>query len=113
MKAQAAALEPAEIEFDGDGLPRSRTYGDLYHPREGAREQAQHVFLAGNDLPARWQGWVCLLTYVAVMAGSAAWILPEHPILFGTVTGVLSAIFIGICYWKGETPKWRWGGKPL
>lgn len=56
MKAQAAALEPAEIEFDGDGLPRSRTYGDLYHPREGAREQAQHVFLAGNDLPARWQG---------------------------------------------------------
>jgi hypothetical protein len=47
------------------------------------------------------------------MVGSAAWVLPEYPILFGTITGVLSAIVIGICYWKGETPKWRWGGKPL
>jgi hypothetical protein len=44
---------------------------------------------------------------------SATWGLPENPILFGIITGVLSLIFIGICYWKGETPKWRWGGKPL
>lgn len=56
MKARAAFLEPARIEFDGGGPPRSGTYGDLYHPREGARGQARHVFLAGNDLPARWQG---------------------------------------------------------
>lgn len=56
MKARAAALEPADIAFDADGVPHSRTYGDLYHPRDGAREQARHVFLAGNGLPARWQG---------------------------------------------------------
>ena len=67
----------------------------------------------GWGLPARRQGWVCLLTYVAAIAGSAAWVLPEHPILFVTITGVLSLIFIGICYWKGEPPKWRWDGKPL
>ena len=56
MKARAAALELADIEFDSDGVPRSRTYDDLYHPREGATEQARHVFLAGNGLPSRWQG---------------------------------------------------------
>ncbi len=56
MKPRPAALEAADIEFGDDGLPRSRTYGDLYHPREGALEQARHVFLAGNGLPARWQG---------------------------------------------------------
>jgi tRNA 5-methylaminomethyl-2-thiouridine biosynthesis bifunctional protein len=56
MKPRPAALEPADIEFDADGVPRSRTYGDLYHPRDGAREQARHVFLAGNGLPERWQG---------------------------------------------------------
>lgn len=56
MKARPAALEPADIAFDESGVPHSRTYGDLYHPREGAREQARHVFLGGNDLPARWQG---------------------------------------------------------
>lgn len=56
MKRPPAALEPADIAFDDDGLPRSRTYGDCYHPREGAQEQARHVFLAGNDLPARWRG---------------------------------------------------------
>ncbi|MEN9419334.1 MAG: hypothetical protein RI988_2954 [Pseudomonadota bacterium] len=48
-------LAPAELEFD-DGTPRSRTYGDLYHPREGALGQARHVFLGGNALPGRWQG---------------------------------------------------------
>lgn len=56
MKPRPAALEAADIEFGDDGLPRSRTYGDLYHPREGALEQAHHVFLAGNGLPGRWQG---------------------------------------------------------
>ena len=56
MTKRAATLEPARIDFDGGGPPRSGTYGDLYHPHEGARGQAQHVFLAGNDLPARWQG---------------------------------------------------------
>jgi tRNA 5-methylaminomethyl-2-thiouridine biosynthesis bifunctional protein len=50
------AIVPAEIVFDGDGPPIAPLYGDVYHPSAGAREQAQHVFLAGNDLPARWRG---------------------------------------------------------
>jgi len=81
-------------------------------PRETAWFYAKSYGL-GWGLPARWQGWVCLLIYLATIAMSATWGLPENPTLFGIITGVLSLIFIGICYWKGETPKWRWGGKPL
>jgi tRNA 5-methylaminomethyl-2-thiouridine biosynthesis bifunctional protein len=51
-----APIRPARIACDPDGTPRSLDFGDIYHPREGARSQARHVFLAGNDLPARWAG---------------------------------------------------------
>ena len=50
------AVVPASIDFDAGGPPRSPAFGDVYHPREGAAGQAQHVFLAGNGLPQRWQG---------------------------------------------------------
>jgi tRNA 5-methylaminomethyl-2-thiouridine biosynthesis bifunctional protein len=47
----------AEIDFASDpAAPRAPAFGDLYHPREGAFAQAREVFLAGNRLPARWQG---------------------------------------------------------
>ncbi len=49
-------LLPAELAFAGDGTPFSPHYGDIYHSSQGGLEQARHVFLAGNDLPARWAG---------------------------------------------------------
>ena len=45
----------AVLSFNGDGIPCSDTYQDIYHPRAGAFTQARHVFLAGNELPRRWQ----------------------------------------------------------
>lgn len=44
------------LAFDADGTPCSPDYGDVYHPAAGAWQQARHVFLAGNGLPARWAG---------------------------------------------------------
>ena len=49
-------IVPAELAFDGNGIPYAPAYGDCYHSASGAFEQARHVFLSGNDLPARWQG---------------------------------------------------------
>lgn len=49
-------IEPAQLSFNPEGLPVSENYGDVYHSSAGGHAQAHHVFLAGNDLPARWQG---------------------------------------------------------
>jgi len=53
---KSAPIVAAVIERSPEGLPWSAQFGDIYHPRAGALAQARHVFLAGNGLPARWQG---------------------------------------------------------
>jgi len=52
----SSPLVPAEPAAAGDGTPYSAIYDDVYHAAHGALAQARHVFLAGNDLPARWIG---------------------------------------------------------
>ncbi|MFX1685113.1 bifunctional tRNA (5-methylaminomethyl-2-thiouridine)(34)-methyltransferase MnmD/FAD-dependent 5-carboxymethylaminomethyl-2-thiouridine(34) oxidoreductase MnmC [Paraburkholderia sp. A1RO-5L] len=51
-----ATLIPATLAFREDGKPYSPRFGDVYHSTFGAFEQAEYVFLRGNDLPGRWQG---------------------------------------------------------
>lgn len=55
MSAGRPTVSPAAIAWR-DGVPFSEVYGDVYASRDGALGQARHVFLAGNDLPARWRG---------------------------------------------------------
>lgn len=50
-----AVLGPAPRE-ESRHVPYSPRYDDLYHPFAGAWAQAREVFLAGNNLPRRWQG---------------------------------------------------------
>jgi tRNA 5-methylaminomethyl-2-thiouridine biosynthesis bifunctional protein len=49
-------IVPAEVDFSDPLSPRSPRFDDRYHAAHGAFEQAAHVFLGGNELPARWQG---------------------------------------------------------
>lgn len=56
MKARHAPLEPARLTYDAQGVPAALQYGDVYHSRGGAVQQAHHVFLQGNGLPQRWRG---------------------------------------------------------
>jgi tRNA 5-methylaminomethyl-2-thiouridine biosynthesis bifunctional protein len=49
------SIYPAVLAFDASGAPCSTEFGDIYHSRQSGPGQAQHVFLHGNDLPARWQ----------------------------------------------------------
>jgi len=51
-----AGIVPAELAFDGNGIPYSPAYEDCYHSASGGPEQARHVFLGGNQLPDRWLG---------------------------------------------------------
>lgn len=49
-------LQPARPGLSPEGIPYSEAYQDVYHSADGGLEQARHVFLAGNGLPARWRG---------------------------------------------------------
>ena len=51
---ELAPLRPAVLAFDESGTPMSPEYGDVYHSAASGPGQALHVFLRGNDLPARW-----------------------------------------------------------
>jgi len=53
---KTSPVVPARIAFDDAGVPFAPDFGDVYHSRAGALEQAQHVFLRGNELPQRWRG---------------------------------------------------------
>jgi uncharacterized membrane protein YhaH (DUF805 family) len=64
----------------------------------------------GWGLPISWHGWVVLLVF-AVLMGAAAFVFPpdsEH-LAFLVCTAVLSSLLIGVCWLKGEPPRWRWG----
>jgi tRNA 5-methylaminomethyl-2-thiouridine biosynthesis bifunctional protein len=50
------SLTPADVLPSADGAPFSARYGDVYASRDGALGQARHVFIGGNELPARWAG---------------------------------------------------------
>jgi tRNA 5-methylaminomethyl-2-thiouridine biosynthesis bifunctional protein len=58
MRAERPArrIIPATLAFDVSGNPFSPQFGDVYHSADSAEGQARHVFLHGNDLPARWAG---------------------------------------------------------
>ena len=47
-------ITPATLSATDDGTPYAPVYDDVYHSRAGAIAQARHVFLSGNNLPARW-----------------------------------------------------------
>ena len=47
-------IVPAAPSFR-DGAVFSDNYGDTYWSLDGGLDETRHVFLTGNDLPARWQ----------------------------------------------------------
>ncbi len=45
-----------EVQWTDDGVPRSSLFDDPYYSLQGGLEETRHVFLTGNDLPARLRG---------------------------------------------------------
>ena len=60
--------------------------------------------------PNNWQGWSVVAGFAALIAVGAATILPRSHTGFIGCVAVLSVLLIGVCWWKGEPPRWRWGG---
>lgn len=51
--AMTQPITMAELEWNEQGLPVSRAYGDVYFSNEGGLDEARHVFLQGNHLAER------------------------------------------------------------
>jgi len=48
-------VQPAAVHWDAEGAPSSVSFGDVYYSQDDGLAESHHVFLSGNDLPARWQ----------------------------------------------------------
>ena len=61
--------------------------------------------------PVTWQGWVVLAAFLILVVVGIV-IAPPHrsPVTFVGYVVILSIALSGICWWKGEPPRWRWGG---
>ena len=44
----------AKLAWQDDNTPYSTIFDDIYFSRENGPAESRHVFLSGNDLPARW-----------------------------------------------------------
>ena len=64
----------------------------------------------GWGLPITWQGWLVFVAYFLLLV-VGAFLVPPRKTLVGYLTyvAVLSAALIGVCWLKGEQPRWRWG----
>ncbi|MBO9687558.1 hypothetical protein [Roseateles chitosanitabidus] len=63
----------------------------------------------GWGAPTGWQGWAVLATYFILVAVVIA-LRPEigHGPFLLSLMG-LSGALVGVCWLKGEPPRWRWG----
>src|SRR5947207_1590110 len=64
--------------------------------------------------PATWQGWLTLLVYIAAIFLLSLTIDKNSPdrevaFTFAVPLVLLTTTLIGICYKKGERPRWQWG----
>jgi len=65
--------------------------------------------------PNTWQGWLITLGFIAIISFNAYRIDSGSNSVGGILTNfipqtfILTLILIGICYLKGEKPRWRWG----
>jgi hypothetical protein len=67
----------------------------------------------GWGLPVRWQGWVVLALYAALLYASIYYFRAQRAVGGLLVfAAILTAVFIAIVVAKGERPVgWRWGKK--
>jgi len=66
----------------------------------------------GWGLPCAWQGWVVLITYLVLVLGGIPFIqVSKGSALYIAYVAVLTVALAAICWLKGESPRWRWGGR--
>lgn len=65
----------------------------------------------GWGIPNSWQGWVVLAAFTGLLVlGSFMFPPRAHMSAYLGYVAVLCGLLIGVCWLKGEPPRWRWGG---
>ncbi len=108
-------FDPRRVRELSPGSAAPRIRGTL--PRIGsggiAMEKRKDIWFPakrcgwGWGVPCAWQGWVVLAVYVALVMAAAAWIPKDRTPLFAGIVILLTLVLVGICWAKGERPKWR------
>jgi hypothetical protein len=64
----------------------------------------------GWGLPCTWQGWLVLAAFLVLVAAGAIVFPPttSHGFYYVYIA-LLVALLLGVCWLKGEPPRWRWG----
>ena len=63
----------------------------------------------GWGLPLTWQGWTVFAAWFAVVIFGSSYLLPRRVASHIIFMLVMVLLLLGICYLKGEPPRWRWG----
>ncbi|MBI3349077.1 MAG: hypothetical protein HY020_17945 [Burkholderiales bacterium] len=65
----------------------------------------------GWGAPRTWQGWLVLAFFALLVAAGVVFQRQLGTLLFMAYIAVISLGPLGVCWLKGEPPRWRWGGK--
>ena len=64
----------------------------------------------GWGLPLTWEGWVVFAVWLGgFIAAVPSLRLSQHTSAHILFVVAMVAALVGVCYWKGEPARWRWG----
>jgi len=63
----------------------------------------------GWGLPATWQGWVVLITWLTAVTLISPILAVRSMLYFAIFIILMTSVLLAICFAEGEPPKWRWG----
>jgi hypothetical protein len=61
----------------------------------------------GWGLPFAWQGGAVLISWLIIIISGVGYFISHHSLRQFAVVMVM--VLVALCYWKGESPRWRWG----
>jgi hypothetical protein len=64
----------------------------------------------GWGIPSSWQGWVVLAAFAGLVLGSFLFPPGAEFGRYLAYVAALCGLLVGVCWLKGEPPRWRWGG---
>lgn len=59
--------------------------------------------------PCAWEGWATLAVFLILITAGAFWLTRISVLAYIVYAVVLGGLLFGVCWIKGEPPRWRSG----